>query len=51
MAEKKSNGFRTFLLILTTIILTGLFGFAAYLILVPESSLLVLGIYLTLKFM
>lgn len=39
MAEKKSNGFRTFLLILTTIILTGLFGFAAYLILVPESSL------------
>lgn len=39
MAEKKSNGFRTFLLILTTIILAGVFGFAAYLILVPNSSL------------
>lgn len=39
MAEKKSNGFRTFLLILTTIILAGVFGFAAYLVLVPNSSL------------
>ena len=38
MAEKKSNGFRTFLLILTTILLTGVFGIAGYLVLVPESS-------------
>lgn len=38
MAEKKSNGFRTFLLILTTILLTGVFGIAGYLVLVPGSS-------------
>ena len=39
MAEKKSNGFRTFLLILTTIFLTGVFGIAGYLVLVPQSSI------------
>ncbi|MBP3389931.1 MAG: hypothetical protein J6K71_01975, partial [Clostridia bacterium] len=38
MAEKKSNGFRTFLLILITILLTGVFGIAGYLVLVPGSS-------------
>ena len=39
MAEKKSGGFKTFLLVLVTIILAFVFGCAAYLMLVPESTL------------
>lgn len=38
MAEKKSSGFKTFLLILITIAFAFVFSIAAYLILVPNSS-------------
>ena len=39
MADKKTSGFKTFLLIFITIILAFVFGCAAYLMLVPSSSL------------